>query len=94
MLSSEIKKKDIRLLDVMYWLSLICAYLFVLFFLAMLQMDYDDNYVSSKGEYWSLRSMNTKQQISYFLYIAWILFSIVGLTYFVRNIIRRIKFDT
>ncbi len=54
-------KTKIRLVDIVYWLAIIGANIFVYIVLGILQMDYDDNYDSSKGEYWSLASMNTRQ---------------------------------
>ncbi len=59
-------KIKIRFVDIIYWLAIIGADIFVYMILGVLQMDYDDNYNRSKGEYWSLASMNKRQLIFYF----------------------------
>jgi len=51
-------KFRIRFVDIIYWIAIIGADIFVYLILGVLQMDYDDNYDSSKGEYWSSASMN------------------------------------
>ena len=62
-------KTKIRFVDIIYWLAIIGADIFVYMILGVLQMDYEDNYDSSKGEYWSLASMNKWQLFFYFLLI-------------------------
>lgn len=59
-------KTKIRFVDIIYWLAIIGADIFVYMILGVLQMDYDDNYDSSKGEYWRLASMNKWQLFFYF----------------------------
>jgi hypothetical protein len=62
--------------------------------LGILQMDYDDNYESSKGEYWSFSSMNKWQLFFYFLLQIWHIINIIGLLYVGRKIYKRIKSTT
>ena len=87
-------KTKVRFVDIIYWLAIIGADIFVYIFLGILQMDYDDNYDSSKGEYWSLSSMNKWQLIFYFLLQLWNIINIFGLIFIGRKIYKRIKYGT
>jgi hypothetical protein len=87
-------KTKIRFVDIIYWLAIIGADIFVYIVLGILQMDYDDNYDSSKGEYWSLSSMNKWQLIFYFLLQLWNIINIIGLILIGRKIYKRIKYGT
>jgi hypothetical protein len=87
-------KTKIRFVDIIYWLAIIGADIFVYMILGVLQMDYDDNYDSSKGEYWSLASMNKWQLFFYFLLQFWNLLNIIGLIFIGRKIYNRIKYGT
>ena len=87
-------KTKIRFVDIIYWLAIIGADIFVYMILGVLQMDYDDNYDSSKGEYWSLASMNKWQLIFYFLLQLWNILNIIGLIFIGRKIYKRIKYGT
>jgi hypothetical protein len=89
-----VTKLKIRFIDIIYWLAIIGADIFVYIILSILQMDYDDNYDSSKGEYWSLGSMNKLQLVFYFLLQLWNLLNILGIIYVGRKIYRRIKNGT
>jgi hypothetical protein len=87
-------KLKIRFIDIIYWLAIIGADIFVYMVLGVLQMDYDDNYDSSKGEYWSLGSMNKFQLLFYFLLELWNLLNILGIIYVGQKIYKRIKNGT
>jgi hypothetical protein len=87
-------KLKIRFIDIIFWLSIIGADIFVYMILGILQMDYDDNYDSSKGEYWSLGSMNKLQLVFYSLLQLWNLLNILGIIYVGRKIYKRIKNGT
>jgi hypothetical protein len=87
-------KAKIHFVDIIYWLAIIGADILVYIFLGILQMDYDDNYDSSKGEYWSLSSMNKWQLIFYFLLQLWNILNVIGLIFIGRKIYKRIKYGT
>jgi hypothetical protein len=87
-------KTKIRFLDIIYWLAIIGADIFVFIILGLLLMGYDDSYDSSKGEYWSLASMNSTEKIIYICYNSWIILNIIGLAYIGRKIYRRQKYGT
>ena len=87
-------KTKIRLVNIVYWLAIIGADIFIFLILGLLLMGYDDNYDSSKGEYWSLASMNTTEKIIYICYNAWIILNIIVLAYIARKIYRRKKYGT
>jgi len=83
-----------RFVDIIYWIAIIGVDLFVYIILGLLQMDYDDNYDSSKGEYWSLSSMNRFQLTVYILLQLWNVINIVVLVLIGRKIYRRLKYGT
>lgn len=85
------KKIKIRLTDIIYWLALISADIFIFFILSLLLMGYDDNYDSSKGEYWSLVSMNTTEKILYISYNLWILLNIIAIIYIGKKVYKWLK---
>lgn len=87
-------KTKIRFVDIIYWLAIIGADIFVYMILGVLQMDYDDNYDSSKGKYWSLASMNKWQLFFYFLLQIWNVLNIIGLIFIGRKVYKRIKYGT
>jgi hypothetical protein len=84
-------KRKIRFIGIFYWVAIIGADIFVFILLGVLLMGYDDNYDSSKGEYWSLGSMNTTEKIIYIAYNGWILINIISILYIGFRIYRRIK---
>jgi hypothetical protein len=87
-------KIKIRFVDIIFWLIIIGIDILVYLFLGILQMDYDDSYDSSKGEYWSLESMNKRQLLYYFMLQLWNIFNIFGLVFIGRKIYKRIKYNT
>lgn len=93
-MKQKMVKTKIRFINIIYWLAIIGADIFVYIVLGILQMDYDDNYDSSKGEYWSLSSMNNRQLIFYFLLQLWNILNIIGLILIGRKIYKRIKYGT
>ena len=90
----KMDKFKIRFIDIIYWVAIIGADIFIYMILGVLQMDYDDNYDISKGEYWSLASMNKWQLFFYFLLQTWNLINIIGLIFVGRKIFKRIKNGT
>ena len=87
-------KTKIRFVDIIYWLAIIGADIFVFIVLGILQMDYDDNYDSSKGEYWSLESMNKRQLIFYILLQLWNVLNVIAVIFIGIKIYKRIKYGT
>lgn len=81
----------IRLTDLTYWLAIIGADIFIYLILLTLQMDYDDNYDSSKGDYWSLASMTKFQVFFYCLLQFWNILNLAALTWIIRKIYRHYK---
>lgn len=87
-------KTKIRFVDVIYWLAIIGADLFVYIVLGLLLLGYDDNYDSSKGEYWSLASMNSTEKIIYFALQTWNVINIIGVIYIGHRLYKRTKYGT
>ena len=87
-------KTKIRFVDIIYWLAIIGADLFVYIILGLLLMGYDDNYDSSKGEYWSLASMNSTEKIIYFALQTWNVINIIGVIYIGHRLYKRTKYGT
>jgi hypothetical protein len=83
-----------RFVGIILWLIIIGIDILVYLFLGILQMDYDDSYDSSKGEYWSLESMNKWQLLYYCMLQLWNIFNIFGLIFIGRKICKRIKYCT
>lgn len=84
-------KIKIRFIHVIYFLAIILADVFIYLVLGLLQMNYDDSYDSSKGEYWSLASMNNRQLIYYFALQLWNILNILGLIFMLRKLYKRVK---
>jgi len=68
-----------RAISIICWLTIIVADISVFVILGLLLMGYDDFYDSSKGEYWTLASMNTTEKTVYICYNIWMVINIVGL---------------
>lgn len=84
-------KRKIQVAGILCWLVIIGADIFIYLILGILQMDYDDSYNSSKGEYWSLESMNTRQLFFYFLLQFWNILNLIGLVFIGWKIYKRIR---
>jgi len=84
-------KKKIRFIDIVYWLAIIGVDILVFIILGILLMGYDDSYDSSKGEYWSLASMNIIEKIIYIGLQIWSILNIFGLIFIGRKIYKQIK---
>ncbi len=52
-------------------------------------MGYDDNWNSSKGEYWSLASMNNTEKTIYIVLQIWNIINILSLLFFGRRLYKR-----
>lgn len=84
-------KKKFRFIDIVYWLAIISVDILVFIILGVLLMGYDDSYYSSKGEYWSLASMNILEKIIYIGLHIWSILNIFGLIFIGRKIYKQIK---
>jgi hypothetical protein len=89
-----VAKIKIKLIDILYWAAFIAADIFIFLILSLLLMGYDDSYDISKGEYWSLSSMNTTEKLIYIFYLIWIGLNTIGLVYLGYKIYKRIKNNT
>jgi len=87
-------KTKIRFVDVIYWLAIIGADLFVYIVFGLLLMGYDDNYDISKGKYWSLASLNSTEKNIYLALQTWNVINIIGVLYIGRRLYKRIKYGT
>jgi hypothetical protein len=84
-------KIKIGIKQVLIWLAIIAVDIFVFIILGLLLMNYDDFYDSSKGEYWSLESMNPTEKVIYICYNVWVVLNIIGLLYIGYKIYRKIS---
>ena len=64
-------KKIFSLKNILIAISLVIVDIAVYLFLGLLLMNYDDFYDESKGEYWSLESMNTTEKATYIGFNIW-----------------------
>ena len=74
-------KFKIRFIDVNYFIALIAADLFVYIILGLLLMSYDDNYDSSKGEYWSWNSMTQFDKYAFVALNLWHVVNVIAVVY-------------
>ena len=87
-------KFKITLKDVLILCAIIVIDIMVFIILGLLLMTYDDFYDESKGEYWSLASMNSKEKIIYIAYNLWIFLNIIGIVFLGIKTYKRIKYGT
>ncbi|MBA4197616.1 MAG: hypothetical protein C0459_08690 [Chitinophaga sp.] len=87
-------KKTFRFIDFVYLVAIILVDVSVYIVLGLFLMGYDDTYDSTKGEYWSLSSMNNQEKVFYIAINVWNVLNIVGVTYLVYRIFRRVKYGT
>ena len=87
-------EKSFRFIDFVYLIAIILFDLTVYIILGLLLMGYDDTYESSKGEYWSFGSMNNQEKAFYIAINVWNVLNIVGVTFLVYRIFRRLKYGT
>ncbi len=52
-------------------------------------MNYDDFYVESEGEYWSLSSMSASEKITYFGLHVWHLINLIGIGFLIYIIVKK-----
>ncbi|WP_374172961.1 hypothetical protein [Flavobacterium tructae] len=76
-------KTKTRYLSFIYWIAIIGTDIFAYIILGVLQMDYEDNYTTSKGEYWSLASMTQQQLFFYISLQLWNILNIIGIIFIV-----------
>jgi hypothetical protein len=65
--------------------------LIVYIILGLLLMNYDDFYMESKGEYWSLESMTLSEKTTFIGLNIWHVVNIIGIVYIIYRLIRIIK---
>lgn len=83
-----------RFAHLIYGLALIVADLLVFVILGLLLMGYDDNYNSSKGEYWSFASMRLTEKIIYISYNVWVAINIASLAFIAFKLYKQKSHNT
>ena len=86
-------RRKIRIIDVLFWTAVIGSDIVVYVILGTLLMSYEDRFDDSKGEFWSLGSMDTREKIIYISYRGWMFLNAVGIVYIAYRIYKRIKFS-
>jgi hypothetical protein len=84
-------KFKIRFVDVIYWIALVAADIFVYIILGLLLMSYEDNYDDSKGEYWSWESMSTFDRYAFIALNLWHVVNIIAVVFVGYKIYKRLK---
>ena len=83
------------LYNIIFWLTIIAVDFCIYAVLGLLLMQYEDFYDNSKGEMWSLVSMNTNEKIIYICLNIWNILNIIALIcifiYIIQKIYKRIK---
>lgn len=77
--------------NILIALGLIIFDLTVYILLGLLLMNYDDFYDESKGEYWSLESMNLWQKVNFIGLNVWHLINLIAIGYVIYRIVKEIK---
>ena len=85
-------KKTFRFIDFVYLVGIVVFDVAVYIALGLFLMGYDDTYDSTKGGYWSFGSMNNHEKAFYIAINVWNVLNIVGVTYLVYRIFRRVKY--
>ncbi|MDP2388506.1 MAG: hypothetical protein Q8M29_19185 [Bacteroidota bacterium] len=83
--------RKIRIIDILFWVAVIGSDILVYVILGALLMSYEDRFDDSKGEFWSLASMDTREKIIYISYRGWMVLNAIGIIYIVYRIYKRIK---
>ena len=84
-------KQLLSIKNILITFGLILFDLFVYLVLGLLLMNYDDFYDESKGEYWSLESMNFWQKVNYIGLNTWHLVNLIVIGYVIYKIIKEIR---
>ena len=84
-------KIKIRFIDIVYFIAIIVADIIIYIFFGLLLMGYDDNWNSSKGEYWSWSSMTANERLVYTCFNVWNVLNIIGIVFFIIKIYKRFK---
>lgn len=74
--------------NIFFGITLIVLDLAVYITLGLLLMGYDDFYNESKGEYWSLASMNTTEKTVYIGLQVWHVVNVIGIAYIIYRLIK------
>ena len=69
--------------------GIVLADLLVYLVIGTLMMGYDDTYNQSKGEYWSLASMTTYEQVIYLGMQVWNVLNILAIGYIIFRLTRK-----
>jgi len=84
-------KTTLRFTDLIFWLTLVGADLFIYIVFGVLQMDYEDHWDQTKGAFGSFSSMNTWQLTFYVALQLWNVINFIGLLFMVRRLYNRMK---
>lgn len=77
--------------NILIGLAIIILDFAIYFVLALLLMNYDDFYDESKGEYWSLESMDFWQKANYIGLNIWHLINLIVIGYVIYRVIKTIR---
>lgn len=59
--------------------------------LGLMLMNYDDFYDESKGEYWSLESMDFWQKVNYIGLNIWHLINLIAIAYVIYRVVKEMR---
>ncbi|WP_341225570.1 hypothetical protein [uncultured Arcticibacterium sp.] len=84
-------KRYLTIKNILIAIGIILFDLSVYVFLGLLLMNYDDFYDESKGEYWSLESMDFWQKANYIGLNIWHLINLIVIGYVIYRVIKIIR---
>ena len=83
--------RNLKWKHILIGLCIILTDLFVYLVIGTLMMGYDDTYNESKGEYWSLASMTTNEQVIYLGMQVWNVLNLFAIVYIIYRLTRKNK---
>src|SRR5690606_28962988 len=84
-------KRLFTIKNILIVVGIILFDLIVYIFLGLMLMNYDDFYDESKGEYWSLKSMDFWQKVNYIGLNVWHLINLIAIVILIYGIVKEIK---
>ena len=84
-------KRLFTIKNILIAVGIILFDLIVYIFLGLMLMNYDDFYDESKGEYWSLESMDFWQKVNYIGLNVWHLINLIAIVILIYGIVKEIK---
>lgn len=84
-------KRLLTIKNILFAFGIILFDLIVYILLGLMLMNYDDFYDESKGEYWSLESMDFWQKVNYIGLNIWHLINLIAIAYVIYRVVKEMR---